>query len=354
AGYLSQEFVEAGDTYVATVMGIKGERPIEQKAFQAVNMAFTEEIGRLYVEKCFSEEAKADVKAMVDEIIATYKKRIEKLDWMSAETKENALMKLDKMKVKIGYPDKWESFDGLKLKAYKDGGSLVDNMLSIQRFFREQELEEVNKPVDKGQFLMPPQMVNACYSPLSNDITFPVAILQPPFYDIDAKKETNMGAIGVVIAHEITHAFDNTGARFDGDGNLANWWGEEDYKRFEEKAKKVRDYYGKVEALPGQYINGDLTVGENIADIGAMACMLDMMEDLPDADYKAFFESWATVWRSVAPEAFRVQLLQRDSHAPNKERVNEVVKQFEAFYETYNITEKDGMYLETEERLSIW
>lgn len=354
APYLSDEFVKAHQALNHALLGVEGELPLEQQAFQVVNAAFEDEIGRLYVEKYFSKEGKDDVEMLVEEIIDTYKQRIKALDWMSEATKQNALLKLETMQVKIGYPDKWEDFDGLVIKPYEEGGNLFENMLTIQMYMNDKELKKIDESVDKQAFLMPPQTVNACYSPLSNDITFPAAILRAPFYDINSKKEANMGAIGMIIAHEITHAFDNTGARFDEKGNLKNWWTEEDYRKFEEKAQKVRDYYSKIEALPGQYINGDLTVGENIADIGAMACMLDIMEDLPAADYKTFFESWARVWRMVAPDAYKTQLLQQDSHAPNKARVNEVVKQFEVFHTTYEVEEQDAMYLGKDKRLSIW
>ena len=170
----------------------------------------------------------------------------------------------------------------------------------------------------------------------------------------DAPEEANLGAIGVIIGHEITHAFDTSGAKFDKDGNLNNWWTEEDYRAFSLRANKVRKYYSEIEVLPGKYINGDLTVGENIADIGAFGCLLDVMADKEDADYQLFFESWARMWRSVNTQAYQEELLARDPHGPNKERVNEVLKQYEAFYETYDIQPTDGMYIEKEKRLEIW
>ena len=353
-GNLSESFEEIADEYAAELTGVQGTLPDEQEAMQVVSNVFSDEIGRLYVEKYFSKEAKEDVQELVKEIIADYKEKIEAVDWMTEETKKNAIKKLDAMKVKIGYPDKWEEMTGLELKSYEEGGSLLENNLNLYQWNYDKMLEELNKPVDKTVFVMSPQTVNACYNPSSNDITFPAGILQAPFYDVNRSKEENLGSIGAIIAHEISHAFDTTGANFDEQGNVKAWWTDEDYAKFEEKAKTVRSFYSNVTTDIGQNVNGDLTVGENIADITAMSCMLDIMKDLENPDYKAFFESWARTWKMVATEEYQALLLQQDAHSPHKVRVNSVVSQFQEFYDTYDIKEGDGMYVKPEDRLKIY
>lgn len=352
--YVSEAFKEANKDYKKDVYGIVGDIPEEEEAFNLVNSVFSDELGRFYVDKHFTKKEKRDVEKLAKEIIKKYKVRISQLDWMSELTKKHAIEKLDTMTIKIGYPKKWEDTKQLSIKAYEEGGSLIDNIMCIHSFNHKEELKKMNKTVDKAAFAMPAQTVNACYVPTNNDITFPAGILQMPLYDITQSKEANLGAIGAVIGHEVTHAFDNNGARFDKDGNLKDWWTKEDYTRFEEKTKKVRAFYSQIEVRPGAKVNGDLTVGENIADIGAIACMLDILRDMPNADYKAFFEAWAVTWRSIEAPKYQMEALKTDVHSPHKVRVNAVLQQFEEFYQTYDITEKDGMYIAPEKRLKIW
>ncbi|MEG0152174.1 MAG: M13 family metallopeptidase [Cellulosilyticaceae bacterium] len=354
SSYLSEAFREAAKDYKKEIYGIVGDIPEEEVAFNLVNSAFSSELGKLYVKEHFTKEAQKDVEVLAEKIIEKYKIRINELDWMSEVTKIRAIEKLDAITIKIGYPKEWENYKGLEIKAYEEGGTLIENMISMSDFEHKKELSQMNKAVDKLEFAMPTQTVNACYVPTNNDITFPAGILQIPLYDITQSKEVNLGAIGAVIGHEVSHAFDNNGARFDKAGNLANWWTEEDYTKFEERTKKVRDFYSQIELLPGEKVNGDLTVGENIADIGAIACMLDILSDMPSADYKAFFESWGATWRIVATPEYQIQALKTDVHSPHKIRVNAVLQQFEEFYQTYDITKGDGMYIRPEDRLRIW
>ncbi|MGL6173079.1 MAG: M13 family metallopeptidase [Cellulosilyticaceae bacterium] len=354
ANYLGKDLEKATQHYVRETYGVEGEIPKEQIARDRVSSVFTDELGKLYISKHFSEEEKQEVEKLVGEIIDQYKIRLKNLDWMSKKTKKNAIKKLEAITVKVGYPKEWEEYEGLEIKSYKEGGSLLKNMMEVALFNRKQALEKINKKVDKEAFAIPVQMVNAVYSPNNNDITFPAAILQAPLYDSKQSLEANLGGIGAVIGHEITHAFDPTGAKFDEDGNLKEWWSEEDYKKFEEKTKRVKAFYNNIELFPGYKVNGDLTVGENIADIGGISTTLDLVEGLKEPNYKDFFEAWAKVWRLVSTPEYQIEKLKTDVHAPHKVRVNAVLQQFEQFYGTYNITEKNKMYIKPEERLSIW
>lgn len=353
-GNLSEDFEKIADEYSAELTGVQGSVPVEQEAMQVISSVFSDEIGKLYVEKFFSKEAKEDVELLVKEAIDAYKAKLQAVDWMTEETKTNAIKKLDTMQVKIGYPEEWEDYEGLELKSFEEGGSLFENSLSLSNWRYEELLEELNKPVDKTKFVMSPQTVNACYNPTCNDITFPAGILQAPFYDVKRSKEENLGSIGAVIAHEISHAFDTTGANFDELGNVKQWWTQEDYAKFEEKAGTVRDFYNKVTLDNGATVNGNLTVGENIADITGMSCMLDIMKGMENPDYKAFFESWARTWRMISTPEYENLLLQVDAHSPNKVRANVVVSQFQEFYDTYGVKEGDGMYVKPEDRVKVY
>lgn len=351
AGYLGEDFEKAATEFSNAVSGAQGDIPKDEKA---INMVDSDILGKIYVEKYFSDKIKNDVKDMTDDIIETYKKRINNLDWMSDTTKKRAVEKLNKLNVQIGYPDKWEDYSKLEIRSYENGGSLWENVENLSKFAHEKSIRELNEPVDKSEFALLPQTINACYNPSSNTITVPAGILQGEFYNVNASKEKNLGAIGAVIGHEISHAFDNTGAKFDSDGNLNSWWTQEDYKKFEEKTNQFRSAYSQVKLDNGKNVNGDLTVGENIADIGGMACILDILSQMSNPDYKAFFESNSTMWRQINTKECADNLLQYDSHSPNKVRVNETLAQFDKFYEIYGIKENDKMYIKPAERLKIW
>nr|WP_321026602.1 M13 family metallopeptidase [Clostridium neonatale] len=354
AGCLGEDFQKAQEEFSKQYLGTSGDISKEEKAVNAVNSLLAEPFGEIYIQKYFSDKTKENVEEITKEIIKTYEKRIDKLDWMSNETKTKAKEKLDKLGVQIGYPDKWEDYSKLEIRSFEEGGSLLENVINIAEFEENKQIEKINKTVDKNEFLCPPQTINAFYNPTTNTITVPAGILQKPFYDESGNKEKILGGIGAVIGHEISHAFDNTGSQFDGDGNFNNWWTDEDYKKFEEKTNKVREFYNNVKLGNGENVNGSLTVGENIADIGGMACVLDILKDTQSVDYKAFFESNANIWREICTKEYEELKLQSDVHSPNKVRVNAVLPQFDEFYNTYGVKEGDKMYVKPEERLQIW
>lgn len=354
APYLGQSFEKASLEFKNAYLGSQGDISEEEKAINMVNATLGDPFGKIYIQKYFSDKVKNDVKDMTNEIIETYKTRINKLDWMSEATKKKAIEKLDKLNIQIAYPDKWEDYSKLQIRSFEEGGSLWDNIENLKKFAFEKQISKLNQPVDKTKFACPPQTINAFYNATSNTITVPAGILQGAFYNANASKEEKLGAIGTIIGHEISHAFDNTGAKFDADGNLNNWWTAEDYAKFQEKTKKVRAFYSNVKLDDGKNVNGDLTVGENIADIGGMTCALDILSKMQNPDYKAFFESNSSVWREINTKEYAEMRLQYDSHSPNKVRSNIVSAQFDKFYETFGIKPGDKMYVKPEDRLKIW
>lgn len=354
SNYLSEDFENANKEYASNMLGITGNVSKEEEAVDNVNSMMGMAIGRLYSEKYVPEKTKKDVESITKDIIAVYKRRIDNLDWMSSQTKKNAIDKLDKLKIKIAYPDSWNDYSKLDIKSYEEGGSLFQNAMTLRIFERDKMFNKINKLVDKDEDQFKPQTVNAFYSATENSIIIPGGIIQGHFYDVNAPKEVNLGGIGVIIGHEISHAFDNTGAQYDSDGNLNNWWTEEDYKEFMQKTQKVANFYSQIEAMPGEKLDGNLTVGENIADIGGVSCLLDILGEMNNANYKAFFESYAVTWRQITTKEYATYALIIDVHSPNKVRVNAVLPQFQKFYDTYGITEKDGMYVKPGDRIGIW
>ncbi|OCA96382.1 M13-type metalloendopeptidase [Clostridium beijerinckii] len=354
SNYLSEDFENANKEYASNMLGITGNVSKEEEAVDNVNSMMGMAIGRLYSEKYVPEKTKKDVESITKDIIAVYKKRIDNLDWMSSQTKKNAIDKLDKLKIKIAYPDSWNDYSKLDIKSYEECGSLFQNAMTLRIFERDKMFNKINKLVDKDEDQFKPQTVNAFYSATENSIIIPGGIIQGHFYDVNAPKEVNLGGIGVIIGHEISHAFDNTGAQYDSDGNLNNWWTEEDYKEFMQKTQKVANFYSQIEAMPGEKLDGNLTVGENIADIGGVSCLLDILGEMSNANYKAFFESYAVTWRQITTKEYATYALIIDVHSPNKVRVNAVLPQFQKFYDTYGITEKDGMYVKPGDRIGIW
>ena len=271
-GVLSEDLSKLSfDFYGKTLRGTPQQKPLRERALSEVNGSLGEALGKLYVEKYFPEEAKKVAKEMVDDVIAAYRVRINNLDWMSNATKAKAQKKLDKLMVKIGYPDKWKDYSALVVKSYEQGGSYFENMVSLSKWSVARNMKKLSKPVDKTEWGMSPQTVNAYYNPVYNEIVFPAAILQPPFFDFRNDPAVNFGGIGAVIGHEISHGFDDAGAQFDENGNLTNWWTEEDLKKFKEKGKSLADQYSSYEALPGKFVNGEFTLGENIGDLGGVA-----------------------------------------------------------------------------------
>lgn len=354
-GAFNQEFIDASDKFNQDFMGVSGSYTQEERALLTVQNIMPDYIGELYAERYFTEEAKQDVENMVKDIIEVYRNRIQNLTWMSDETKQKALKKLDTMKIKIGYPDKWETaIDNAEIKSTTDGGSYFTNMISILAAQKEETLELQGTIVDKTQWMMYPFTVNACYSAIQNDITFPAAILQAPMYDVNASYEQNLGGIGYIIAHEITHAFDNNGAKFDENGNAADWWTEEDYAAFNALCKDMIEFYDGEEGIPGIPMNGTLTLSENVADNGAVACITEIVAGLENPDLETLYRSMANCWASVANRAYYQYAAQADLHSVDKLRVNRVLVNCDEFFETFDIGETDGMWVAPEYRVKIW
>ncbi|RNC88313.1 MAG: M13 family peptidase [Winogradskyella sp.] len=363
AGFLTTEIEKANwDFYSKTLRGAKKQRTAEERALGTVNGSVGEAIGKLYVDSKFPPEAKAKAEKMIANVIKAFQNRINKLDWMTPETKAKAIEKLDKFTVKIAYPDEWEDYSNM---AVKEGNSYAENMLAVGEWAQKRNLSEINEPVDKKRWGMSPQTVNAYFNPLNNEIVFPAAILQPPFYNYTADEAVNYGGIGAVIGHEISHAFDDSGARFDADGNVNNWWTPEDLKEFEKRGKALADQYSALEVLDSVYVNGPFTLGENIGDLGGVLGAYDGLQlffeenGRPDdidgfTAEQRFFMSWATVWRTLIREdALRTQI-KTDPHSPGNIRATQPLKNVDAFYEAFGIKEGDAMYLAPEKRVRIW
>lgn len=363
AGMLSTDIEKADwDFYQKTLNGAQKQKPINERALETVNRTVGEALGQLYVDEMFPPEAKQKAEEMIENVIIAFEERIKVLDWMSEETKTKAIEKLEKFTVKIGYPDKWKDYSEMEVK---EGNSFYENILAVRKWNRNDNLSKVNKPVDKSEWGMTPQTVNAYFSPMNNEIVFPAAILQPPFYDYKADEAVNYGGMGAVIGHEISHAFDDSGSRFDSDGNLVNWWTDADLENFTERAEGLADQYSDVEVLDGVFINGKFTLGENIGDLGGVLGAYDGLQRYfekhgrPEnidglTPEQRFFISWATIWRTkTRDEALRNQI-KTDPHSPGQVRATQPLLNVDAFYEAFDIQEGDGMYLAPEDRIRIW
>ena len=363
AGYVTSEIEKANlDFYSKYLNETKKQRPADERALATVNNTVGEAVGKLYVEKQFPPEAKAKAEKMIANIIEAYQERIEKLEWMSDSTKTKAIEKLDKFTVKIGYPDEWEDYSTMKVSSDK---SYYDNMVAVAAWQIKDNLDRINEPVDRKEWGMSPQTVNAYFNPFNNEIVFPAAILQPPFYDYKADEAVNYGGIGAVIGHEISHAFDDSGSRFDAEGNLVNWWSKEDLDKFTERGNALAEQYSQVEVLDSVYINGKFTLGENIGDLGGLLGAYDGLQKYYEENGRPenidgftpeqrFFMSWATVWRTKQrDEALRSQI-KTDPHSPGRYRATQPLLNVDAFYKAFDIKEGDAMYLEPEKRVRIW
>lgn len=349
--YLSEELREIGAAYYKMLSGVASLPTIEKQAYHLASGKYSEPVGLYYGRKYFGEEAKKDVVEMVKEIIETYKLRVSKNDFLSDATKQKAIVKLDKMEIKMGYPDK---VDEIYAKMnFDENGSLLGALNELKRVQAEDNMSKLFKNVDRTDWVMPGHMVNACYNPSFNDITFPAAILQPPFYSIKQSRSENLGGIGAVIGHEISHAFDNNGAKCDENGNLNNWWTDEDFAAFEAKTKDMIAEFEGIE-LPWGKVNSTLIVSENIADNGGMAVTLEIMSNMPDADYKAYFTNWARVWCLKGRPEYLQLLLNVDVHAPTVLRANMQPRNFDEWYKAFDVKETDKMYIAPEKRVIIW
>lgn len=361
-GVLDERFYDADFEMFSRVMsGIEDKKPLWKRAMAIPNSMFGEAVGQLYVKKYFPEENKRYMVNLVENLRKSLSKHISALDWMSDATKARALEKLTALKVKIGYPDKWKDYSELHIDKEK---SYLDNVLEASRWFTRDNYSKMDKPVDREEWFMTPQTVNAYYSPLTNEICFPAGILQPPFFDINADDAQNYGAIGVVIGHEMTHGFDDSGRKYDLNGNLAEWWTEEDAERFTELTSRLEAQFNAVEVAPGVHANGKFTLGENIADQGGLRVSLTAyLDNCKDSEFneidgytalQRFYLAYAGVWASnIRPEEILVRT-QSDPHSLAVNRVNVTLKNIEPFLDAFNIKEGDAMYRPENERVTIW
>jgi len=351
--------------YSKTLTGALKQRPREERALQVVNGTVGEALGKLYVAQKFPAEAKAKAKAMIDNVFLAFENRINNLPWMTPATRKGAIEKLRKSTVKIGYPDKWKDYSQLEIKGVEQGGNYFDNMKNVARWGFAENIADLKKPVDKTEWGMSPQTVNAYYNPSYNEIVFPAAILQPPFYDYKADDAVNYGGIGAVIGHEISHGFDDSGSRYNADGNLVNWWTEDDLKQFTGLGGALAAQYSTLEPLPGTFVDGKFTLGENIGDLGGVNAAYDGLQIALKKTGKTalidgytpeqrFFISWATIWRSkMRDEAIKNQV-KTDPHSPGMYRAFVPLQNVDAFYQAFDITEGQKLYVKPENRVKIW
>ena len=349
--YLTEELRDMSGIFYRAISGIPAGTPVDKFAYQLASGTYSEPVGLYYGKKYFGEEAKKDITEIVYQIIDMYKERIKSNDFLEDATKEKAILKLSKIGVKMGYPDKVdEIFDKL---VFCEEDSLFDIMTSLKKIRYENQLGMLTRPVNREEWAMPGHMVNACYNPFVNDITFPAAILQAPFYSINQTRSENLGGIGAVIGHEISHAFDSNGAKCDENGNINNWWTSEDTKRFKKKiGAMIREFDG-IE-LPWGKVNGKFIVSENMADNGGMAVTLAIMANTEGASYEEYFMNWARVWCMKAKPEFLQLLLNLDVHGPAVLRANMQPRNFEEWYSTFGAKRTDKMYLAPSKRVVIW
>lgn len=361
APYLSDAFVaENFEFYGKVISGQKEIKPRWKRAVATVDGVLGEEVGRMYVEKYFPPRAKERMITLIDNLKKSLGERISALEWMSDSTKEKALEKLSTFYVKVGYPDKWRDYSALEIK----NDSYFANIVRASVFEYDYLISKAGKPVDRTEWHMTPQTVNAYYNPTTNEICFPAGILQYPFFDMDADDAFNYGAIGVVIGHEMTHGFDDQGRLYDKNGNLADWWSQSDADNFKARAQVLVDWFDAIEVLPGLYANGSLTLGENIADFGGIQVAFQAFRNatasaqLPVKDgftpEQRFFIAYANLWATnIRDEQIRY-LTQMDVHSLGEWRVNAILPHVQAWYDAFGIVPEDGMYLAPEKRASIW
>ena len=364
AAFLNEEFVnEKFDFYGRTLTGAEENKERWKRGVSLVESGMGEAVGQLYVERHFKPEAKAQMDKLVQYLIQAYRQSIEQLDWMTDETKQRALEKLSKFNPKIGYPEKWKDYSSIVI----DKDDLVENVRQLNIWEFEFEAKKIGSSVDRDEWHMSPQTVNAYFNPGFNEIVFPAAILQPPFFSADVDAAINFGGIGAVIGHEIGHGFDDQGSKYDGDGRLVSWWTEDDRKAFEERTGKLIDQYNELS--PRQLddeltVNGEFTIGENIGDLGGLgiawkAYLLSLEGAEPpvidgQSAAERFFYSWAQCWQSKARDEIAKQLLSIDPHSPAEFRCNQVVRNLDLFHETFNTSVEDELYLEPAQRVTIW
>ncbi|MGU3411388.1 M13 family metallopeptidase [Microbacterium sp. M1A1_1b] len=363
APYLTKAFSATSFSFYGTALtGAPKQRDRWKRGVSLVEGAMGEAVGRIYVQEHFDETSKATMDDLVAHLVEAYRQSITDLDWMTDETRARALEKLDKFTPKIGYPVQWRDYSALSVTA----DDLLGNVRAVADFQVDRELGKIGKPIDRDEWFMTPQTINAYYNPGFNEIVFPAAILQFPFFEADRDAAANYGAIGAVIGHEIGHGFDDQGSQYDGDGRLQNWWTEADRTAFEERTKALIAQYDALvpTEVPDGHVNGALTIGENIGDLGGLsiawkAYLLSLDGQEPAvidglSGAERFFLSWAQAWRmAIRPEEAE-RLLTIDPHSPNEFRCNQVVQNIDVFYDTFGVTELDAMYLDPAERVAIW
>jgi putative endopeptidase len=363
ASYLSDEIREANfDFFGRTMSGRKEDYPLWKRATNQVENAMGEALGKMYCQRYFPESSKKMMEQLVHELQVSLGQRIDAQTWMSDTTKANAHKKLDKFYVKIGYPNKWTDYSKLTIDPKK---SFYENVLATQKFANDKSIaDKAGKPVDRDEWYMTPQTVNAYYNPTTNEVCFPAGILQRPFFDPKADEAFNLGAIGVVIGHEMTHGFDDQGRQYDDEGNMKDWWTANDAKGFEQRAKLYSDYFDSIEVLPGLHSNGKFTLGENLADHGGLQVAFNALENvmktkkLKNIDgftpEQRFFIAYAGVWgQNITDQEIRNRV-KRDPHALGEWRVNGALPHIEAWYKAFNVKKGDKMYLPENERLKLW
>ena len=361
--YLSEDFAVASFEFFGKEMsGTEEIRPRWKRAMSVPNNILSEAVGQMYVAKYFPESDKARVEEMVANIQQAFSKHIDNLDWMGDETKVKAQEKLASFTVKIGYPNKWKDYSSLKVDPNK---SYWANVVEANRWYANDAMSKVGKPVDREEWLMSPQTVNAYYMPTTNEICFPAAILQPPFYNPNADDAVNYGAIGVVIAHEMTHGFDDQGSQFDKDGNMKDWWTAEDRAAFEKKTQVLVDQFNAIEILPGLYADGKFSLGENIADQGGLRLAFTGLTEYAWAEGRPadidgftgeqrFYIGYATLWAQNITEKEMENLTKNDVHSLGRNRVNATLRNIQTWYDAFDVKEGDAMFMPVEERVIIW
>ncbi|WP_027377705.1 M13 family metallopeptidase [Kaistella palustris] len=366
ASHLSQDLDQKKfNFYGKYLRGQQEQRAQNKRGYELINGVLGEAFGKLYVEKYFPAEAKSQMVELIGYLKKSFASHINNLAWMSPVTKEKALAKLNTFTVKVAYPDKWKDYSKLTINSEADGGSLYQNLLNVAAWQYQKDLDKIGKPVDRTEWGMTPQTVNAYYNPLNNEIVFPAAILQPPFFNPKADAAVNFGGIGAVIGHEMTHGFDDSGAQFDAEGNLVDWWTPADKTNFEKVTKALAAQYDKYEPVKGTFLNGTFTNGENIADLGGVNISYDALQMyLKDhgnpglisgyTQDQRFFMNWATVWRTLQKEAALVNQIKTNEHSPGLYRAFVPLVNTDAFYKAFDVKEGDKLYKAPEDRVKIW
>ena len=365
APYLSKSIVDENFAFNGKILrGIPDNRARWKRGLSVTESAIGEGFGKLYVDKYFPPENMRRMQALVANLLTAYRQSIDTLDWMSPATKQQAQAKLAKITIKIGYPNQWRDYSILHISA----DDLLGNIIRADQFEYQREINKLGQPIDRSEWQMTPQTINAYYNPEMNEIVFPAAILQPPFFNMQADDAVNYGAIGAVIGHEISHGFDDQGSQYDGDGNLRDWWTPADHAQFAAKTKALVAQYAAYESVPGYHLNGELTLGENIADLSGLAIAYKAYElsmqttgarqSVPNTDgltgEQRFFFGWAQAWREKAREPEAIRLVTIDAHSPPRFRAMGVVVNLNAFYSAFDIKPADKMYVSPEQRVSIW